>query len=182
MSSEPEQMRTVKCQVTEDHAQWLESVTKMPINELSAKLLNEYFDDHRRRTIAVSIVGIAWQPELYTALVHRTVALGVSVGSYIRETIHTYMKRKSPVFATVPAVNDTGPKEVNETHEAYEGRKSVVVPIRMPETWWNTLKEMGYQSGNIKAWVQIRLEGETKKTYPVQKGQAKFLDDPYLTK
>jgi hypothetical protein len=149
--------------------------------ELAEHYLMNLYEDRRRTLVKLKTISVGWLPEVYHALVKHVGRGGVS--NYIRDSFYSAMIGDGHELIPPPILKEghvrtSGQRKKADVPVAQPNRQSVVVPLVLPEQWHVVGSEAhpGKLSTFIKAVTQMRLQKETKKTLPVQKGLGVWLN------
>lgn len=167
--------------IPDDLAVKLVEVTdKTPI-DLARDFLMGYFEDGRNYQFARQKISIAWQEEVYAGII-RHVGRGAAA-DWIRKTAYSNMPTGvvTPPPTWLPArIKESKSKNKRPKFPVLTpgaGRQSVVIPLIVPRDWvlWLKKEYPDNFSMPIKVWCQLRLEKETGKKFPVQRGLSEML-------
>lgn len=150
-------------------------------SEVAKDHLMGLYDDKRRTNIKLKVISIGWLPEVYQAIVKHVGRGGVS--NYIREAFYLAMigdghELDPPPLLKEGHIKTSGKRKKAEMPAVQPGRQSAVVPLVIPEQWYEVGNEVlpNKLGTYIKAVTQIKLQAAIKKKLPVQRGLGAWLN------
>ncbi len=168
--------RTVTISVPEAHARRIEAVEKEELSVLLHAAVMNWFDDGRRRDIAVKRQGISWQKDVYGALMKHIGTGGIS--RFVRDAVYEDLSKYEKDLLVIPDWKlGRGNKSSTKKRLSPGDRLAVQAPMVFPEQWIERIEARwpGKVSTYIKAQVQLKLEKKLGIQLPVQRGLADFL-------
>ena len=169
--------RTVTISVPESHARRIETVEKAKLDDLVHAAVMNWFEDGRRRDIAVKRQGISWNKEIYAAMLKHIGSGGIS--RFVRDAVYEDLSKYEKDLLVIPDWK-LGREKVSSTVKrvAPSDRLAVQAPMVFPEQWIERMESRWPRkvSTYIKAVVQMKLESVLKKKFPVQRGLGQFLN------
>ena len=136
--------------------------------------------DGRATKVRIDETSVCWHPEVWAELIRR-VGVG-AVSKYIRDAVYAASVRDDLGLQKVDDwkrghVDSASSRRRQTEPKVQRGRQSIVMPLMLPQQWMGILRtEFGNtRSKYIKAETQQRLEKETGKLLPVQRGLAPWL-------
>lgn len=170
----------VKFEIPQSSADVVRSISGSEPAVLAKTYLIEYAKDGRVTKDPTVETSVGWNPKVWDALIKHVGKGGVS--NFVREAIYAAAKRDGYKLDEIEVwkwghVESAGTRRKVTRPKVQPGRQSIVVPITLPKQWYIELmsKVKGPIGKYIKAEAQLRLEKETGKKYPVQKGIGPFL-------
>lgn len=170
----------VKFEIPQSSADVVRSISGSEPAVLAKTYLIEYAKDGRVTKDPTVETSVGWNPKVYAALIKHVGKGGVS--NFIRETIYAASKADGYELEEIEVwkwghVESAGTRRKVTRPKVQPGRQSVVVPITLPVQWYEELNRHipGAVGKYLKAETQKRLEQETGKQYPVQKGLGAWL-------
>ena len=164
--------------IPNDLAGKLVDITGKTPTDMARDYLLGYLEDGRNQQFATQKITVAWHSDVYAGII-RHVGRGAAA-DWIRKTIYSQIGKGStltspPVWLPARVEAAKSPKIVVLTPGA--GRKSINIPLIVPKDWVVWLKDQYPDnfSQPIKGWCQLRLEKETGKKFPVQRGMTDFI-------
>jgi len=161
--------------IPDDLAGRLVEVTGRTPTDMARDYLLGYFEDGRNQKFSRQRITLAWHQDVYAGII-RHVGRGAAA-DWIRRTVYSKIGKGTvltapPKWLPSRIENSKSPKIVVLTPGA--GRKSINIPLILPTDWVVWLKENYPENFSmpIKAWCQQRLEKETGRLFPVQRGMS----------
>ncbi len=168
--------RTVTFVVPEAHARRIEAIEKQELSVLVHDAVMNWFDDGRRRDIAVKRQGISWQKDVYGELMKHIGTGGIS--RFVRDAVYEDLSKYEKDLVVIPDWK-LGREQKSSTKKRVspEDRIAVQAPMFFPEQWIERIEARwpGKVSTYIKAQVQLKLEKKLGIQLPVQRGLGDFL-------
>lgn len=170
----------VKFEIPQSTADVVRSISGSEPAVLAKTYLIEYAKDGRVTKDPTVETSVGWHPKVWAALIKHVGKGGVS--NFVRETIYASSKADGYKLDEIEVwkwghVESAGTRRKVTRPKVQPGRQSIVVPITLPQQWYFEFmkKTKGPFTRYIKAETQKRLEKETGKQYPVQKGLGPWL-------
>jgi len=156
----------------------LVDVTGRTPTDMARDYLQGYFEDGRNQKFPRQRITLAWSADVYAGII-RHVGRGAAA-DWIRRTVYERMGKTAgltppPTWLPSRIENSKAPKIVVLTPGA--GRQSINIPLVIPKDWVVWLKKNYPENFSmpIKAWCQLRLEKETGRLFPAQRGMSEML-------
>jgi len=170
----------VSFEIPREQADRLRRLEGRDPSDIARNHLIGFYEDKRRTSIELIATSLGWLPEVYQAMV-KHVGRG-AVSHFIREATYSYATHRKVKLSPVPLLKEghvegAVGRRKSGLPTAQPGRQSIVVTIKIPAQWDEALRhEWGSKaSQRMKAAAQLRVEKETGKLLPVQRGMGPFL-------
>lgn len=175
--------RTVSVSLDADIVDKIESLTKVPIEQVALELLNGFLVDGRRRQIPMVTLGISWPVDWYKAMLAQwgENKIAQNVRLILRKAIMKDPNRGDFVPVSNPELRDRQQKRVTSRKiRVRPDGQTFTGEIVIPEDWsdWLELHYPKKRSTYVKYFIFQEIQTWPKKTaFSIPQGMLKFESD-----